>query len=167
MPTATDEKLGEQIHEVAESLAGFRLEMAERFGALETTFEGFRSKVDTHLQFIKWLGVFFAGILVAVVVGSGRVVWDAATVNSELKQQGRVLETLASEVRQQGTRLEQQGRVLETLASEVKQQGRVLENLGSEVKQQGTRLERFEGRLDAVQKQLETLVNRPAPKPGG
>ncbi len=33
MPTATDEKLGEQIHEVAENLAGFRLEMAERLGA--------------------------------------------------------------------------------------------------------------------------------------
>ena len=139
MPTATDEKLGEQIHEVAENLSGFRLEMAERFaalektlegflsgfrletaerfGALEKTFEGFRNKVETHLQFIKWLGVFFAGILVAVVVGSGRVVWDAATVSSEVKQQGRVLETLASEVKQQG-------RVLETLGSEVKQQGR-------------------------------------------
>lgn len=153
MPTATDEKLGEQIHEVAESLAGFRLEISERFGALETTFEGFRSKVDTHLQFIKWLGVFFAGILVAVVVGSGRVVWDAATVNSEMKQQGRVVETLAAEAKQQGTRLEQQGRVLESLAAEVKQQG--------------TRLERFDGRLDAAQKQLEVLVNRPAPKPGG
>ncbi len=179
MPTATDEKLGEQIHEVAENLAGFRLEMAERFGALETTLEGFRSKVDTHLQFIKWIGVFFAGILVAVVVGSGRVVWDAATVSSEMKQQGRVLETLASDVKQQGTRLEQQGRVLETLASEAKQRGRVLETLASEakqrgrvletlasdVKQQGTRLERFEGRLDAVQKQLATLINRPAPKP--
>ncbi len=94
MPTAADEKLGEQIHEVAESLAGFRLEMAERFGTLEKTFEGFRNKVETHLQFSKWLGVFFAGILVAVVVGSGRVVWDAATVSSDVKQQGRVLETL-------------------------------------------------------------------------
>jgi hypothetical protein len=203
VPTATDEKLGEQIHEVAENLAGlrldmaerfgalektlegflagFRLETAERFGALEKTLEGFRNKVDTHLQFIKWIGVFFAGILVAVVVGSGRVVWDAATVSSDVKQQGRVLETLGSEVKQQGTRLEQQGRVLEILGSEVKQQGRVLEILGSEVKQQGrvleilgsevkqqgTRLDKIEGRLDAMQKQLEILVSRSAPKVGG
>jgi DNA repair exonuclease SbcCD ATPase subunit len=203
VPTATDEKLGEQIHGVAESLVGFRLEMAERFaafektlegvlsgfrletaerfGSLEKTFEGFRNKVETHLQFIKWLGVFFAGILVAVVVGSGRVVWDAATVSSDVKQQGRVLETLASEVKQQGRVLEtlgsevkQQGRVLETLISQVKQQGtrleqqgRVLETLGSEFKQQGTRLDKVEGRLDAVQKQLEILISRSAPKVGG
>ena len=106
MPTATDEKLGEQIHEVAENLAGFRLEMAERFGASTRPSEGFRNKVDTHLQFIKWIGVFFAGILVAVVFGAGRVVWDAATVSSDVKQQGRVLETLNSEVKQQGTRLD-------------------------------------------------------------
>ncbi len=43
----------------------------------------------------------------------------------------------------------------------------MLEILGSEVKQQGTRLDKVEGRLDAMQKQLEILVNRSAPKTGG
>ncbi len=159
MPTATDEKLGEQIHEVAEHLAGLRVEMVARFGAIETNLEGFRNRVDTQLQFIKWMGVFFSGILVAVVFGAGRVVWDAATVSSEVKQQGRTMETLSSEVKQQG-------RTMETLSSEVKQQGRTMETLSSEVKQQGTRLDRIDGGLDAVQKQLEILVKRSAPKAG-
>ena len=146
MLTATGEKLGEQIHDVGANLAGFRLEAAERLGALDKALEGFRNKVDTHLPFIKWIGVFFAGILVAVVFGAGRVVWDAATVSSDVKQQGRVLDTLNAEVKQQGTRLD---------------------TLNAEVKQQGTRLDRIEGRLDAIAKQLETLVNRSAPKAGG
>jgi hypothetical protein len=60
MPTETDVRL-------AEDLADFQLATEKRFGGIEKTPEG----MDRELRFIRWIGVFFAGILVA---GAGRVV---------------------------------------------------------------------------------------------
>jgi hypothetical protein len=34
MPTPTDHQLAEDIHEVAENMAGFRVEVAEKFGSV-------------------------------------------------------------------------------------------------------------------------------------
>jgi hypothetical protein len=109
MPTEIDVKL-------ANDLAEFRLETEKRFGSVEKGL----AAIDRDLKFIRWIGVFFAGVLVAVVFGAGRVIWDASALHSKVEQQGQ-------------------------------------------------RLEKVEGRLDAMDRKLDTLLSRtaPAPKPGG
>jgi hypothetical protein len=107
MPTETDVKL-------AEDLADFRLETEKRFGSIEKALSG----IQVQLKFIQWIGAFFAGVLVAVVFGAGRVVWDAATISAD-------------------------------------------------VKQQGIRQEKLEGRMDAMDKKLDLIISRTAPKAGG
>jgi hypothetical protein len=87
-PTATDEKLAADIHELGKSLADFRVEVAGRFGGLDKSLEG----IHTELRFIRFIGVFFAGVLVAVVIGAGRVIWDAATITAEVKEHGGRIE---------------------------------------------------------------------------
>jgi hypothetical protein len=77
MPTDIDVKL-------AEGLADFRLETERRFGALDRTL----AAINTELRLIRFIGVFFAGVLVAVAAGAGRVVWDAATLTAEVRQHG-------------------------------------------------------------------------------
>ena len=44
--------------------------------------------------------------MVAAGAGAGRVIWDAATISADVKQRGRTLDALASEVKHQGERLE-------------------------------------------------------------
>lgn len=110
MPTEIDLKL-------AEDLAEFRLESEKRFGDMEksiATIHGelreFRAEVGVQLGIAKWLGVFFASILVAVVVGAGRVVWDAATINAEVQHQGARIEKVEK-------RLDAMDQKLDTLIS--------------------------------------------------
>ena len=74
-----------------EGLGDYRLETEQRFGSIEKVLSG----IQEQLKFIRWVGVFFAGILVAAVAGAGRVVWDAATINAEVKHQGERLEMVA------------------------------------------------------------------------
>ena len=81
MPTEIDVKL-------ANDLAEFRLDTEKRFGSIEKMLSG----IQEQLKFIRWAGVFFSGVLVAVVFGAGRVVWDAATITAEVKQQGARLD---------------------------------------------------------------------------
>jgi DNA repair exonuclease SbcCD ATPase subunit len=152
---------------------------------LREEFAGFRGRVDASLSFVKWLGVFFFSILVAVVVGAGQVVWDASAVNSKVKQQDRRLDeaitefkSLTSEVKQQGRRLDevdsqvkQQGqRLLEaiidlkSLTSEVKQQGQRLDDAIAEVKSLTTEMKQQGRRLDGVEKQLDVLIHRTEPR---
>jgi hypothetical protein len=61
---------------------------------LTKSFVKFRTEVRTQLSVIKWAGVFFVGVLLAVATGAGRVVWDAATLTSEVKQHGVRLEKI-------------------------------------------------------------------------
>jgi outer membrane murein-binding lipoprotein Lpp len=61
---------------------------------------------DNDLKWLKRIGTFIAALLVAAGAGSGRVIWDAATISADVKQQGRALDALASEVKHQGDRLE-------------------------------------------------------------
>src|SRR2546421_268530 len=123
MPTPTDQQLAEDIQEVAENLAGFRVEVAEKFGtgnanlegmrgeraekfgAVNANLEGFRSAVETNLKIIRWLGMFFASLLVALFVGSLTVAWNASALNSDVKEIGRRLNDLTSAVEQRGARL--------------------------------------------------------------
>jgi hypothetical protein len=48
--------------------------------------------VQTELRFIRWIGVFFAGILVTLVGGAIWLSWNASALNAEVKQQGGRLE---------------------------------------------------------------------------
>jgi hypothetical protein len=87
MPTDIDVKL-------AEDLADFRLEVEKRFGSIEKELGEFRTEVRTQLGFIKWLGVFFAGVLLMLVGGAVNVAWNASALNSDVKQMARQLDTI-------------------------------------------------------------------------
>jgi hypothetical protein len=122
MPTPTDEKLALGIDEVKEDLANFRVEVVERFGAVEKDLAGFRSGVETELRIIRKLGTWLLGgvfgVVAALVTGAATIGWAASAVVSEVKNQGQ-------------------------------------------------RMDKLEGRLDAMGKQLETLIHRTEPKAGG
>jgi hypothetical protein len=88
MPTATDEK-------IAGDLAAFRLEAEKRFGAIDTALSDIRGDlkgVRSDLGWIKLIGGFLVALLVAAGGWSGRVIWDAATIASDVRQQGQRLD---------------------------------------------------------------------------
>lgn len=94
MPTDADLKL-------AEDLADFRLETERRFGSVERTLgdlradvKEFRAGIESELRWIKRIGGVLVGLVLAVALGSGRVIWDAATVASDVRQHGRRLDQL-------------------------------------------------------------------------
>ena len=71
------------------------------------------SRIDTHLAYIKWIGVFIAGLLVASSAvpaawcgGLGLTPWLSRgpdrEVENEVKQQGTRIERVENEVKQQG-----------------------------------------------------------------
>jgi hypothetical protein len=83
---SVDEDLGELAKEVKD--------LARSVDGLRNEFTGFRSTVETQLGVIKWIGVFFAGVLVALVAGAVNVAWNASALNSEVKQQGGRLDKM-------------------------------------------------------------------------
>ena len=91
-PTATDEKLAEKIQGVAQDLADFRVEVAERFGTLERDISGFRSGVETELRIIRKLGTWLLGgvfgLIAALITGAATIGWSASEVVAEVKHQG-------------------------------------------------------------------------------
>ncbi|HZW32086.1 MAG TPA: hypothetical protein VFF52_15345 [Isosphaeraceae bacterium] len=95
MPTATDENL-------AESLANFRVEVAERFGKVEKDLEGFRSGVETELRIIRKLGTWLSGgvfgVVAALVTGAATVGWSASAVVSEVKSQVQRIDKLEGRI---------------------------------------------------------------------
>jgi hypothetical protein len=105
-PTATDEKLEGRIDGLTATLADFRLETEKRFGSVEKVLSG----ILEQLRFIRWIGVFFAGILVILVGASIGVTWNASALNSEVKHQGQRLEKVEA-------RLDAIDRKLDTLIS--------------------------------------------------
>jgi hypothetical protein len=128
--------LSDDFKELKKELVDFRLETSK-----------FMAQISTQLGFFKWIGMFFSGILVALVAGAVTITWNASAMNSELKEQGRRIEQLSKGLEQQGRRLEQQGTRLE---------------------QQGTRLEQLSNgwetimeRLDRIDRRLEALGARP------
>ena len=112
MPTPTDQQLAADIQEVAENLAGFRVEVAEKFGTVNARLEEKFGTVNARLEGIqvelklfRWLGVFFAGLLVTLVGGLITVSWNASGVVFEVNQQRRHVDEVRAEVKQQGARL--------------------------------------------------------------
>jgi hypothetical protein len=99
MPTDIDVKL-------AEDLADFRLETEKRFGSIEKELGEFRAEVRTQLGFIKWIGGFFAGVLVLLVTSLIGVAWNAGTVVSEVRNQAGRIGELKAEAKAQGARLD-------------------------------------------------------------
>jgi hypothetical protein len=75
-----------------EVLAEDLKELARAVGELRTEFGEFRSEVRTGLGVIKWVGVFFAGILVSLVTGTIGMAWNASAVVSDVRQHGERLD---------------------------------------------------------------------------
>lgn len=97
---SVEEDLGE--------LAGEVKDLGRSVDALRNEVTGFRASVETQLGFIKWVGVFFAGVLVALVAGAVNVAWNASALNSEVKTQGGRLDKIEG-------RLDGMARQLDTL----------------------------------------------------
>jgi tetrahydromethanopterin S-methyltransferase subunit G len=106
-PTATDEKLAEKIQGVADTLADFRVEVAERFekvterfGVVEKDIAGFRSAVETELRIIRKLGTWLLGgvfgLIAALITGAATFAWSASAVVAEVKQLGQRLDKIES-----------------------------------------------------------------------
>jgi outer membrane murein-binding lipoprotein Lpp len=74
---------------------------------------------DNDLKWLKRIGAFIAAMLVAAGAGSGRVIWDAATISADVKQQGRTLDAMASDVKHQGDRLEKVEKRLDAFTEKV------------------------------------------------
>ncbi len=122
-------------------------ELTAKVTDVKVGFGRFEAATGAQLQLIKWVGVFFAGLLVPLLGFAFNVSWNAST--------------LVSEVRQQGTALEQVSQKLDRL-----------ENVAPEVRQLGNKLERVEQRLDRLEKieqQVGQILQRldqiAAPKP--
>ncbi len=121
----------------------------ERIDALaEDMKELTRSVRDfgNDLLWIKRIGAFVAALLVAAGIGSGRLIWDASALNSDVKQQGGRLEKIEGRLDGIDGRLDRVERRLDRVEG---------------------RLDGIDGRLDAIGKQLDTLLSRTAPKPAG
>lgn len=68
--------------------------LAGDFSTTRSDFSGFSAKASVQLALIKWVGVFFSGILVALVAGAVNIAWHASALNSEVRHQGRRLEKI-------------------------------------------------------------------------
>jgi hypothetical protein len=85
MPTETDVKLGEDIRELGNSLAAFRVEVVERFSAVHAELAEFRGEIKTDLRWIKGIG---ASLLVTGLAFAGWVIADLATLRTTVQEHG-------------------------------------------------------------------------------
>jgi predicted nucleic acid-binding Zn-ribbon protein len=130
--------------------------LAASVNRLHSDLYGFERSVEKELKFIRWVGVFFAVTLVAVVGGSGRVVWDAATITAEVKHQGVRLD----KVDQRLDKMEQQLGHQATNLNKVEQR---LDKVEQQLGQQATSLNQVNQQLGLILQRLDQVV----PKKGG
>lgn len=64
-PTATDQQLAAEIHDLRKDFHDFRVEIAEKLGSINTNLEGFRGRTETSLGVARWI----ATVLVPIVIG--------------------------------------------------------------------------------------------------
>ena len=87
-------------------------EVAERFGSVEKSIEGFRAGVETELRLIRKLGNWLLGaafgVVAALVTSAATIGWSASAIVSDVKQQGRRIDRLE-------TRLDAMGKQLDVL----------------------------------------------------
>lgn len=99
MPTDTDVKL-------AEGLADFRVEVAERFGKVDAQF----AAVDTELHLIRKLGDRLlsvgVGIIGTMIVGAATIAWAASAVVSDVKHQGERIDKIEGRLDAMGKQLD-------------------------------------------------------------
>jgi outer membrane murein-binding lipoprotein Lpp len=124
MPTPTD-----QLADAIERLEGSIDRLNARIDRLDETIRGmgeefaeFRGSVKSQLATIRWFGVFFAGILVAIAVGAGRVVCDASALTSKVEQLSKDSSALTSKVEQLSSRVERIDGRLDSWAEKVNKQ---------------------------------------------
>ena len=157
------EMAGPTTQSVSDDLKG----LTKDFSAYQTEFAAFRGQVNVHLAYIKWVGVFFSGILVALISGTAGFAWNASALNSEVKQQGVRTGNIEAVVQRQGVRIEningeiqKQGSRIESIEVEVRRQGTRIENIDAEVRQLGTRLEKIEKNSESILQHLEQIGRR-------
>jgi hypothetical protein len=117
MAGPTTQVLSEDPKSLTREVSASRAEFASEFA-------GFRSQVNTQLGVIKWLGVFFAGILVSLFGGIVNLAWNASALNSEVKQQGIRLDRLEKNSDAILLRLERIDGRLETLGARLDEDNR-------------------------------------------
>jgi chromosome segregation ATPase len=146
-------EMAKQFGTVNANQGEFRAEMAKQFGTVNANQGEFRAEVNTNLKFIRWVGVFFAGLLVSMFLGVLTWTWNASTLYSDVKYMDRHLSQFMAEVKQQGERI---GKV----------EGRMDKLEGRMDKLEG-RMDKLEGQIDGIGKQLELLIRQTAPKAAG
>ena len=92
-------------------LTELRVDVEKRFVAIDRSLAG----IERDLKFIRWIGAFFAMILVALVTGSVTVAWNASAVVSEVKHQGERLDKVEKQLEHQGERLDRIEKQLDIL----------------------------------------------------
>jgi hypothetical protein len=108
-PSATDEKLAADIHEIGKGLAEFRVEVAMCFGGLDKSLEG----IHTELRFIRWAGAFFAGVLVILVGSTIVIAYQAGRTVAAVESLRESTGELKSLAREHAGRLEKVDRRLD------------------------------------------------------
>jgi hypothetical protein len=118
MPTATDEKL-------AENLTELRVEVAERFGSIEKAPTG----VERELRLIWWIGGFVAGLVVILAGASITIAWYASGVVSDVRYRGQRLEAFKGRLEAIGSNVKDQARRLDRIDGRLDTMGKQLDVL--------------------------------------
>jgi hypothetical protein len=118
--------LGSDVHEVLGDVAGLRLDIAglraqltAKSGKLRGELGEFGGEIRTELGAVKSLGIFFAGVLVAVALGFAYAARDAGTIVADVEQQGRTLDSMASDAKRQCERLEKVEKQLDDIGAKL------------------------------------------------
>jgi archaellum component FlaC len=133
---APTELLAEDVGELRASNRQIAVEvkdLATSVNGLRTEFAGFKASVDTQLAFIKWVGTVFTAVLIAVLTGTGGLIWSASALNSRVEQQGGRLEKVEGRMEKVEGRLD-------------KIEGRL------------DKIDQQLGRLDKIEQQLGQLI---------
>ena len=102
MPTEIDVKL-------AEDLADFRVEVAERFGRVDKGLEG----IERELRLIRSTGAFFVGVLVLLAGSSIAIAYQAGRTVAAVESLRESTGELKSLAREHGGRIEKVERRLD------------------------------------------------------
>jgi hypothetical protein len=76
----------------AEHVAEDTRDLAVALNGLRTEFAGFKGSVEKELQLIRTLGKFVAGFLVAIVISTFGLAWQAGGLTTEVKLNAAQLE---------------------------------------------------------------------------
>jgi hypothetical protein len=125
MPVSTDS--------LADDIKGLRATMH----AMREDFAGWKGSVETELNLIgtlgKWILAAFTSIAIVALTGAGGLIWSAAIVHADVKNQGIRLDKL---------------------------EGR-FDRLDQKVDQLDKRLDKTDAKLDLIMQRLDQVVAKP------